>query len=293
MLLKKLKQLLVLVRGDFLCDALEVLSHECHDLHEDYPKLRLREFWSSEQYFFHDSEQMNLVLHMCPEIRKMMFQFSEDHLESFSILASFHFLTELHNWGGDFYRNGFDDLILKIGHQLRVLYLIHVDEIDYGALALISQMCPGLNTLGFYNCIFRDFYLPSRTHQMNAMLAITKFAMVSECDVEYLIVLLQNMLNIECLITGSSTEIGDQDLIRIQYENRFQKLQELRVSTSKGLTLTTVYSLIENCPNLRLIRALEYWTSVSEPEIWQMDMYIRNHNLDLDIGQNVGALESN
>eukprot|EP00094_Tigriopus_californicus_P002749 TCALIF_02651-PA protein Name:"Similar to LZTR1 Leucine-zipper-like transcriptional regulator 1 (Homo sapiens)" AED:0.15 eAED:0.32 QI:1/0.33/0/1/1/0.75/4/0/1163 len=263
-LLRSLKELLVLVRGDFLCDALEVLSHECHDLQQDYPKLKLREFWSSEQYFFHDTEQMTLVSHMCPEIRKMMFQFSEDHLESFSILSSFQYLTELHNWGGDFYRNSLDDLILKIGPQLRVLYLIHVDEIDYEALVFLSQMCPQLGTLGFYNCIFRDFQVPTRKCHLNAMWAIQKFAMVSESDVEYIVTLLQNMLNIECLITGSSTEIGDEDFVQIQSANQLQKLEELRISSSKSLTLTTVYSLIENCPNLRLIRALDYWTQVSD-----------------------------
>ena len=52
----------VLVRGDFLCEALEVLAGESHDRGEaEPPKLLLEEFWSSEEYFFHDTEQLNLV----------------------------------------------------------------------------------------------------------------------------------------------------------------------------------------------------------------------------------------
>ncbi len=56
----------VLVRGDFLCEALEALAAECRERDGDgegaeLPELLLEEFWSSEQYYFHDAEQMELV----------------------------------------------------------------------------------------------------------------------------------------------------------------------------------------------------------------------------------------
>ena len=82
-----------LPRGDFLCDALEWLDEtdpeRCSrflELVKRYliinynhlsPRLRLGicEFWASEDYFFHHSEQLQLVSTICPNIRKMLFMF--------------------------------------------------------------------------------------------------------------------------------------------------------------------------------------------------------------------------
>ncbi len=67
-ILRGLKRLRVLVRGDFLCEALEVICQECSDAGQELPTLELEEFWSSEQYFFHDSEQLQMVnrVSLCP-----------------------------------------------------------------------------------------------------------------------------------------------------------------------------------------------------------------------------------
>ena len=150
-ILRRLKNLKLLVRGDFLCEALQVLAEESPDW-----TLQIEEFWSSEHYFFHDEAQLALVSRMCPRIRKMMFQFSAEVVSSFLALSRFQSLTELHSWGGDFYKNSLDKLLELIGDRLRVLYLIHVDELDQNAVALISDCCRGLVTLGFYNCIFTE-----------------------------------------------------------------------------------------------------------------------------------------
>ena len=40
--------------------------------------------------------------------------------------------------------------------RLRTLYLIHVDELDLRALSALSADCADLETLGLYNCIFRE-----------------------------------------------------------------------------------------------------------------------------------------
>ena len=123
----KSKNLHVLVRGDFLCDVLDYLEAEERLPHD----LMLREFWSSEEYFFHDTDQMTLVSKACPNIYKMMFQFNKENVEDLMILEPFKCLTELHLWGGEFYVDRLNDLLYKIGHRLQVLYMIHVDQVIY------------------------------------------------------------------------------------------------------------------------------------------------------------------
>ena len=93
-LLLKLRRLKVLVRGGFLCEALEELSQSV----KLPPKLEIEEFWSSEDYFFHDEAQMALVHQMCPKMRKMMFQFSKEVMTDVLFLVNFDNLSELHLW---------------------------------------------------------------------------------------------------------------------------------------------------------------------------------------------------
>ena len=93
-LLLKLKKLKVLVRGGFLCEALEELSQSV----KTPPKLEIEEFWSSEDYFFHDDRQMALVHQMCPKMRKIMFQFSKEVMSDVLFLSNFDRLSELHLW---------------------------------------------------------------------------------------------------------------------------------------------------------------------------------------------------
>ena len=93
-LLLKLKKLKVLVRGGFLCEALEELSQSV----KPPPQLEIEEFWSSEDYFFHDDGQMALVQQLCPKMRKIMFQFSKEVMSDVLFLSNFDSLSELHLW---------------------------------------------------------------------------------------------------------------------------------------------------------------------------------------------------
>ena len=97
LILTRLKKLRVLVRGDFLCEALEYISDQI----KETPTLKLEEFWSSEDYFFHDEHQMDLVQRMCPNIRKMMFQFNKENMRDMLFLSNFGNLSELHLWVGN------------------------------------------------------------------------------------------------------------------------------------------------------------------------------------------------
>ena len=47
-----------------------------------------------------------------------------------SVLASFPNLEDLDLWGGSFYTDGLCDLLQEIGHRLKKLSLVHVEEMD-------------------------------------------------------------------------------------------------------------------------------------------------------------------
>ena len=83
-----------------------------------------------------------------------MFQFNQEIAggDVLQALSPFRYLQELHNWGGEFYTDKLKDLLELIGKQLKVLYLIHVDQIDLQAVSFISNICGSLTTLGLYNC---------------------------------------------------------------------------------------------------------------------------------------------
>ena len=71
-------------------------------------------------------------------------------------MANFQHLEDLDLWGGAFYTDGLCDLLEQIGHQLKKLSLVHVEEIDWRAIAIITIACPNLIKLGLQNCEFMD-----------------------------------------------------------------------------------------------------------------------------------------
>ena len=62
-----------LPRGDFLCEAVEYI----HEINPQFnSKLKIKGFWASEEYFFHSTDQLELVARLCPDIEKMLFMFN-------------------------------------------------------------------------------------------------------------------------------------------------------------------------------------------------------------------------
>ena len=89
-ILVRLKELIHLRRGDFLCEVLEYL-----DSHTNYQniKLNLQEFWPSEDYYFHTENQMKLVKKYCPHIKKVYFMYKSDCCGDLAVLENFGCLT--------------------------------------------------------------------------------------------------------------------------------------------------------------------------------------------------------
>ena len=153
-------------RGDFLADAIEHLEEfentMGYKIGEKIPSkvpsvtsLKVQEFWASEEYFFHSEEQMALVSKYCPDIRTMLFMFDKTVCQ-LDVLASFPNLEDLDLWGGAFYSDGLCDLLEQIGHRLKKLSLVHIEEVDAKALAIITVTCPNPVNLGLHNCDFEE-----------------------------------------------------------------------------------------------------------------------------------------
>ena len=56
--------------------------------------------------------------------------FQKTSCQQLSVLASFPNLEDLDLWGGAFYTDGLCDLLQEIGHRLKKLSLVHVEEMD-------------------------------------------------------------------------------------------------------------------------------------------------------------------
>ena len=87
----RLKDLIHLRRGDFLCEVLEYL--DIHISNSNNVKLKLQEFWPSEDYFFHTDHQLSLVKKYCPHIKTAYFMYKRDCSGSLNVLENFICLT--------------------------------------------------------------------------------------------------------------------------------------------------------------------------------------------------------
>ena len=114
-------------RGDYLCDALGWIDYvedvddadgEAATVDDIY---LIRDFFPSQQYYFHEEWQIEMVSKCCPFINKMFFIFHEDCISDYLILLPFVHLTDLELYGGCFYRD-------KIAELLQVSTNIVIDH---------------------------------------------------------------------------------------------------------------------------------------------------------------------
>ena len=81
---------------------------------------------------------------------------------------------------------------------------------------------------------------------------------------QYLVILIGAALNVKFITIGSLIDMNDNSLEEILAHNKLNKLQELKISKGSGLTIKSLYSLLEDCPNLVSIKGIEYWEGVSK-----------------------------
>ena len=163
--------------------------------------------------------------------------------------------------GGEFYSDKINLMLTQVGLRLKVLYLIHADEIDERAIKTISRHCNNLETLGLYLCDFidsvvrdedeDDFYFRRREKEdMELMLELTTLTLVSDCPAKFTMLLLSSALNIEHFKTGQNCPLTDSDILDIFEKNQMKNLKSFIIPASQVLTLSTVELLMTYCEHI-------------------------------------------
>lgn len=96
------------------------------------------------------------------------------------------------------------------------------------------------------------------------MLTLEKLFIVSEAQGAYLIALIASAFNLTHITTGSMTAVDDDCFAAILSVNQLHRLQELKIAKTSDISAATVYRLIHQCPQLRSVKMLEFWSSISK-----------------------------
>lgn len=227
-------------------------------------------------------EHLYLLIDMCPYITSLCI-LRDDRIMDFTILAALNYLKELKLLSCDFYIHGIKTLLEVKGNTITSLHLEHVDGIDLNALISISQYCPDIKNLVFYNCEFleqvpiypRQFTIPPFQY-------LERIKCVVECANMHLEFLLSHCKNIKFIQLGSSTGIGDETIRRIFSQNSMRKLEELKILYSHDLSMNTIQLLMHYCDNLYRLSELENWQGISPIELNNFRKELKNTNINLD-----------
>ena len=317
-----LDQLQSLPRGDFLCDALgrgfdrdlyprldnllylDWVAWEEAYQQKPHPRFRIKNFWASEVYFFHSTEQMLLVSEMCPDIEEMLFMYQDQFTCSLSVLERFEKLARLELWGGDFYLDNFHGVLSSLGPRLTRLDLHHVENINLTSISTLSRTCPLLTVLKFSGCTFYLVDVPvgsfivdnidhdyNQSHQSRIIneiksglipfLSLEEVSISSPCPEEMLVILLSLCLNIKTLAIGSMCEITDQCFDQILASNKLQHLGNVEIRKSEFLTMKTLSNLLLYCDNIKSVLDVQGWAGVEQADLEELVIHMKQNNIDI------------
>ncbi|XP_059092006.1 uncharacterized protein LOC131887417 [Tigriopus californicus] len=298
-ILISLPNLTNLVRGDFLCEALGWIDY----LEEvDAPQFLLTDFFPSQSYYFHEEWQMEMVGRMCPYMATMYFIFHESCVPDYLVLATFEYLTELDLYGGSFYKDKVKDLLSLRGFHLKRLNLIAMSQVDYGALAHISQTCPDLIRLGLNNCDLghyrpvsdpnsdeeyerrqRFVIMAKEAHEaMRDLVHIEEIALQSPCRAIYFTFLLSRCAHVRRVHLGRNSDVGDEAMLKVYVQHGWTHLEEFHCEKSDHLTVNTLQLLTHQCGQIRAISDIQAWSAVLPTQVGQFRESSFRQNWDLD-----------
>ena len=265
--------------------------------------MKIRNFWASEVYFFHSSEQMAVAAEMCPDIEEMLFMFQNQYTCSLQVLASFHRLARLELWGGDFYLDKLGSLLCDLGPRLTKLDLHHVENINLKSVAALSVNCPQLKILRFSGCTFYLVEVPvglsddnidhnyNQSHQariineirsaMIPFLSLEELSISSPCPEDLLVCLLSLCLNLKILVIGSMCDISDHCFDQILINNRLQYLEHVEIRKTDLLTMKTVSNLLLYCDNIKSILDIAGWSQVDPADLEELVIHMVQNNIDI------------
>jgi len=292
-----------LPRGDFLCEALEWVAWEEMYENKPYPKLKLQNFWASEVYFFHSSDQMKLVSEMCPDIEDMLFMYQDRYTCPLEVLLNFTKLKQLELWGGDFYIDSYMKALETIGPGLVKLDLHHVDNIDLRAISVFSSNCQNIKYLRLGGCGLKDrdqemnsdnfedeFFIQEERRikkeihgQLTPFFDLEEISISNHCPENLLVEILCLCINIKRLILGMHCQITDQCFDKVLPRNRFQYLQQIEIRKNDFLTMKTLSNILLYCDNISSILDIEGWSKVNREDLEELRAHMRDSNIDIEL----------
>lgn len=227
-------------------------------------------------------EHLFLVIDICPYITCLSMM-CDERIEDLRILAALENLVELKLLSCDFYADHIKGLLELTNGRIKNLHFEHVDEIDKSALIFISQYCPNIINLTFYNCDFLDSMSTNfRKLLITPFKYLENIKCVADCASNHLEFLLSHCINIKFIQLGSSTGIDDATMKRVFSNNKMLKLEEMKILYSGDLSMKTVRLLMKNCENLTRLTELESWHGISPDELETFRHELKINNVDLD-----------
>ena len=261
------------------CDEFGYILEHLHSTENNVGPFGLRIFQSRDVTTYH----LNLLIEMCPSVNHVSI-YHDERISDLTVLSALDDLSELKLLSCDFFTDRIKQLLEVKGYNLTWLHLEHVEEIDLNALFYISQYCPNLKKLTFYNCEFLEHTsLSLKKLPVQPFRFLERIMCVAECALVHLEFLLSNCFNIKFIQLGSSTGIGDTTMAKVLSKNPMKHLEELKILYSDNLSMKTVELLMTHCDNLRVLSELESWQGITEMELIQFRNDLKTNNIDLDV----------
>ncbi|XP_060523905.1 uncharacterized protein LOC132700541 [Cylas formicarius] len=229
------------------------------------------------------TENLRLAVDMFPNVEQVSL-FHDEQISDLTVLISLDRLRDLKLLSCAFYSDYLKQLLEIRGSNLTSLHLEHAEEMNFNALLDISQCCPQIKSLVFYNC---DFTFSSNQTPRKLKVApfqkLEKLFWVVDSATNNLEFILSQAVNIKRIHLGSSTGITHSSIVSILNVNPMKQLEEFRVLYSSDMNMRTVELLLASCTNLRVLSELESWQGISVEELKQFKKCVCASNFDLDV----------
>lgn len=232
---------------------------------------------------FVTTKYIQILAEYCPEILFVSI-FYNLLLCDLMTLIGINKLNDLRLLSCDFFADQVRNVLQVKGCNLTHLHLEHVDEIDMNALMYISQFCPDLKSLTFYNCeMLSSTSMYTRKPAIPPFMNLERLTLVALCELSHLEFLLSTCYKIKYISLGTMVPTHDFSFEKILCANPMANLKELSIVCSEGLTISMAYKLIEVCNELTVLNELEGWVQIEPIEIELFKKFIKLNNLDLNI----------
>ena len=251
-------------------------------LHQSKPKsLPVRVFHSRDM----SRSQLQLLAEMCPKLTHVSLYVDEDMRDLLTPLTELKELEDLKLLACNFYADKVDVLLKSSGHQLTLLHLEHIDELDMNALTCIAETCVNLEKLVFFSCDFVENFgqaIPHRPFMKRPFRNLEVLVCISESAPNVIEFLLVNAICLKRVQFGSTAWFNDATVANVIAKGALKNVEEIRILRSYELTIRSVYLLIENCPKLRVLSEMDGWEGICANDLVDLRNKVQTENLQLD-----------